>query len=208
MFDASRAKRNNQPTVFQRQLQSPARVPTMPRNAAREKNTDSNRRVFVTVGTTSFDALIQTLDSPTVCASLKSKGYDGLTMQIGRGVYKPRRIAKKTPGFDVKIVDYLPSIEDELRDAALVISHAGAGSVFETLKFGKPLLVVVNKSLMDNHQKELAMELEERGHVRWCVPEGLRDAIGGLAEDGSGFEFERYEPGACTLGEVLDDLLF
>ena len=200
-------KENNQPTVFRRHSSRP-RAPTMPRNAAREQKTDKNRRVFVTVGTTSFDALIETMDSPAVSASLKSKGYDGLTMQIGRGVYKPNRIAKKTLGFDVKIVEYLPSIEDELRDAALVISHAGAGSVFETLKFGKPLLVVVNESLMDNHQKELAMELEERGHVKWCVPEGLRDAIEGLADDGSGFEFARYEPGVCSLGEVLDDLLF
>jgi UDP-N-acetylglucosamine transferase subunit ALG13 len=33
-----------------------------------------------------------------------------------------------------------------------VVSHAGAGSVFEALGGRRPLLVVVNETLMDNHQ--------------------------------------------------------
>lgn len=166
-----------------------------------------SRRVFVTVGTTSFDALARAMDDPRIVDALVRKGFTGLTMQIGRGAYRPRRIANAR-AFDVEIVDYLPSIDREIARAALVISHAGAGSVFETLRARRPLLVVVNETLMDNHQRELAEELEEMKCLRWCVPEGLLRAIEALADDGSAFEFAPYEPGECTIAETLDELLF
>jgi beta-1,4-N-acetylglucosaminyltransferase len=174
----------------------------MPRGAKPQPH-----RVFVTVGTTSFDALARAIDDPRVVDALVRKGFTGLTMQIGRGTYRPQRITNAR-AFDVEIVDYLPSIEDEIARAALVISHAGAGSVFETLRSGRPLLVVVNETLMDNHQRELAEELAERQHLRWCLPEGLLRAIEAFADDGSAFEFVRYEPGECTIAAVLDELLF
>lgn len=38
----------------------------------------------------------------------------------------------------------------------LVIGHAGAGTILDTLRNKLPLLVVVNESLMGNHQHEIA----------------------------------------------------
>ena len=37
-------------------------------------------------------------------------------------------------------------------EAALIISHAGSGSLFEALALGRPLLAVPNGLLMHNHQ--------------------------------------------------------
>lgn len=44
-----------------------------------------SKRVFVTVGTTYFDELIQSIDNIEVIKSLSSQGYTELIMQIGKG---------------------------------------------------------------------------------------------------------------------------
>ena len=163
--------------------------------------------MFVTVGTTSFDALIEALDSERTVKVLEQRGFTELTLQIGRGTYAPTTL--RTRGaFKVRVVEYLPSIEREIARAGLVISHAGAGSVFETLRSVTPLLVVVNERLMDNHQVELAEELAERGCLRWCVADGIFVAIEGLELDGSGFARKAYDPGECSIKERLEELLF
>ncbi|CAK1555258.1 unnamed protein product [Leptosia nina] len=59
--------------------------------------------------------------------------------------------------------------EEDIKNADFVISHAGAGSCLEVLDAGKPLLVVVNEDLMDNHQLELAEQLQIDGHLFYCT---------------------------------------
>lgn len=135
------------------------------------------RTVFVTVGTTCFDALVRAVDTREVQQELSARGYTDLVIQMGRGTYNP----KKSNGEDGSlVVDYFtfsPSIVDYLRSASLVISHAGSGSIFETLRLGKPLIVVVNEDLMDNHQTELAEELAERKHLYCARPQALYKTI-------------------------------
>ncbi|XP_072960199.1 uncharacterized protein [Typha angustifolia] len=139
-------------------------------------NVSEKRTVFVTVGTTCFDALVKAVDSRQVKEALFRKGYTDLLIQMGRGTYIPLKVS----GNESLSMDYFtfsPSIANYLRSASLIISHAGAGSIFETLRLGKPLIVVVNADLMDNHQSELAEELADRKHLFCAHPQTLRETI-------------------------------
>ena len=47
---------------------------------------------------------------------------------------------------------------------------AGAGCIMEALSLRKPLVVVINELLMDNHQTELARRLNSDGHLVYTTP--------------------------------------
>lgn len=52
-----------------------------------------------------------------------------------------------------------------IRKADLVVSHAGTGSILDTLRCQRPLIVVTNSSLMDGHQTEVALQFEKEGYL-------------------------------------------
>lgn len=64
-----------------------------------------------------------------------------------------------------------------MNGADLVISHAGAGSCLEALAASKPLIVVTNELLMDNHQLELAEQLCKDGHLYYCTCDTLLELL-------------------------------
>ncbi len=98
---------------------------------------------------------------------------------------------------------FAPDLGSYVRDAALVISHAGAGSVFEALRAHKPLLVVVNEALMDNHQAELAHALAQEGHLAYCAPQQLLAAFEALRPE----QLRPYAPAsAAPLARAIDTL--
>lgn len=66
------------------------------------------------------------------------------------------------------------------------MSHAGSGSVFEALSLGRPLVVVPNPILMDNHQAELAEHLEREGVAARAEPEAASLAAAVRAVGGGG----------------------
>lgn len=47
------------------------------------------KHVFVTVGTTKFDPMVEAIDKAAVLSSLSSKGFSSLTAQIGHGDHVP-----------------------------------------------------------------------------------------------------------------------
>ena len=71
---------------------------------------------------------------------------------------------------------------------------AGSGSIFETLRLAKPLIVVVNEDLMDNHQSELAEELAERKHLYCARPQTLHQIIADMNLE----SLIPYSPGDAT----------
>ncbi|KAB5556274.1 hypothetical protein DKX38_007183 [Salix brachista] len=160
-----------------------------------EDNVKQEKKVvFVTVGTTLFDALVRTVDTKEVKQELIRKGYTHLVIQMGRGSYTPTKSDGEDGSLAVDYFTFSPSIADHLRSASLVISHAGSGSIFETLRLGKPLIVVVNEDLMDNHQSELAEELAERKHLYCAHPQTLHQTISDMNVE----SLLPYPPGDAT----------
>ena len=143
--------------------------------------------VFVTVGSTSFDDLISAVHVPHVHHLLKTQGYTHIIYQIGTGddsIFLHRN--EPTDDSDTLTVEYFRSknsIAPYIQNAALVICHAGVGTVMETLRMKKQVVVVVNPSLMDNHQLEVAAALEADKHVYLCrAPNVLEKVLANISK--------------------------
>ncbi|KAE8688498.1 Glycosyltransferase family protein 28 isoform 2 [Hibiscus syriacus] len=135
------------------------------------------RVVFITVGTTCFDALVKGVDSQEVKDELLRRGYTNLLIQMGRGSYLPTKSTGDDGSLAVDYFTFSSSIAEHLKSASFVISHAGSGSIFETMRLDKPLIVVVNEDPMDNHQSELAEEFVERKHLYCARPPTLHRSL-------------------------------
>jgi len=121
------------------------------------------RTIFITVGTTQFNALVSAASSPAFLSAARALGYARVLIQHGRGP-APAPCAAGPSLAALECYPLKPDISADLSAAALCVSHAGAGSVFEALRAGVPLLVACNPALADNHQEELAAAMAGGGH--------------------------------------------
>jgi len=131
------------------------------------------RRLFVTVGTTKFEKLIDTVASDDVLEKLINLGFTEVQFQIGNGQHEPKEHSKIT----LKYNKFFENFIDEIVESDLIISHAGAGTCLDVLKCEKPLIVVNNDELMDNHQQELGEELATNNYAVYCECDTLIDAL-------------------------------
>ena len=67
--------------------------------------------------------------------------------------------------FTLRAFGFANNINTYISQADLVVSHAGTGSILDTLRLKKPLIVVTNDSLMDNHQAEIAARFEAENYL-------------------------------------------
>lgn len=168
-------------------------------------------KIFVSVGTTKFDELIEKITSQQILIYLQRKGCKYLTIQIGNGVeIDNSNVKSASTEFNIEIDWYRfkPSIRDDIESADLVISHAGAGSCMEVLNSKKLLIVVINENLMDNHQIELAEQLHKDGHLLYCTPKTLGQTLENLNELSQNLRlFESAEPNLDKFVSYLDKFM-
>jgi UDP-N-acetylglucosamine transferase subunit ALG13 len=112
-----------------------------------------NNYIFVTVGTAPFPRLIKSMDQ--IAKILEDK----VIMQIGKTSYQP----KNTEYFDFKDYDKIRQLN---KDAKMIITHAGVGSILTALDYGKPLIIVPRlkkyREINDDHQLEIAHLLKKQ----------------------------------------------
>eukprot|EP00051_Salpingoeca_urceolata_P027162 m.480257 g.480257 ORF g.480257 m.480257 type:complete len:175 (+) comp21752_c0_seq1:70-594(+) len=159
------------------------------------------RWVFVTVGTTSFDQLIDLVNTRELQQVLRARGFVGIKVQLGRGKARP---SSHLSGFWVEWYDFKPSLAQDMGDASLVISHAGAGTVLECLEIQTPLLVVINETLMGNHQLELAEQMHKDGFLLYASCATLVSVVS-TADVGSLSKYTAADP--STFANFLDSAL-
>jgi beta-1,4-N-acetylglucosaminyltransferase len=121
--------------------------------------------IFITVGTTEFDQLIEAIDNLEFLVVLRDKGFTKLTIQLGRGTYEPSCLLNEASrlGIELDVFRFKPTLDEDMSTADLIVSHCGAGSILEAVKNRKLLVVVVNETLQDNHQTDLADAMTAAG---------------------------------------------
>lgn len=82
--------------------------------------------------------------------------------------------SSKYRGFEMVVFPFSNDICQFISESDLVISHAGTGSIIDTLRLEKPLIVVTNDKLMNKHQEEVADELVKLGCCRKMTIEDMK----------------------------------
>ncbi|KAF8638814.1 hypothetical protein AX17_001872 [Amanita inopinata Kibby_2008] len=142
---------------------------------------------FVTVGSTGFDSLIEAALSKSFLNALHDKGFKRLVVQCGNSntgheAFRNSgdQVVLSNDGIEIELWKYKPVLQAEYEKADMVISHAGSGTILEVLRLCKPLIVVPNPTLLDNHQEELAWALENLGFLRTSTVCDLVSTIKGF----------------------------
>lgn len=104
--------------------------------------------VLVTVGTTSFDPLVEAIDTGPFA--------DKALLQIADGDYQPR---------SARWFKFDKNIQKHIDNADVVVCHAGAGSIYNLLERGIVPLVVPNTIRRDQHQLEIARWLAKKQYA-------------------------------------------
>ena len=140
------------------------------------------RRVFVTVGTTSFEGLVNAVQSKDVLESFRNIGVEEVRVQMGdSGTAEGKRTYQD---LQLEFFRYKNDIKADIERADLIVSHAGAGTVLDVLGQQKRLIVVPNDALMDNHQDELATYLSVKKYAYSSTVATLSDTLNSvLTED-------------------------
>jgi UDP-N-acetylglucosamine transferase subunit ALG13 len=99
--------------------------------------------IFVTIGTQEpFDRLIEMVDE--LALSLKE---DKIIAQVIKSNYSVKNI---------EVIDFVSphDFEKLFKDAQLIISHAGMGSIITALTIGKPIVVMPRLASLGEHRNE------------------------------------------------------
>ncbi|MBI2084166.1 MAG: hypothetical protein HYT70_00930 [Candidatus Aenigmarchaeota archaeon] len=139
--------------------------------------------IFVIAGEPSFEELIKEIDR--IVPELK----EPVIAQIGNGKYIP----KNCKWFRVHFPLY-----PYYKKADIIVSHHGAGTIFEVLKFHKKLICVENA--FKGRNPDLMSELSKGGYLIDCKKiSDLKKCIS-LARK---TKIKKYKSPKCEIGETI-----
>lgn len=141
--------------------------------------------IFVTVGTTAFESLIKAVDV------ISSQIEENIICQIADGKYTPK---------NCEYFRFKPTLENEFKNADLVICHGGAGTLFKLLELNKKIISIPNLERLDKHQTDLIDTLSEWNHIISCYElTELKTKI----LDSNNISLTKYENPECRIAEEI-----
>ena len=148
--------------------------------------------IFVCTGSVaSFDKLIYNVDKLIKNKKIKEK----IIMQIGYGKYIPKNC--KWFRFDDNLDKYY-------KKSKLIISHAGAGIIYECLEKNKKLIVIENPSIKNKHQNQIAYKFSKEKYIIWCKKlEDLENCI----KESKKFNYKKYDKPICNIHKKIEEVL-
>jgi len=145
--------------------------------------------IFVTVGSTSFDELIMKVDELIETKFIK----DEVIAQIGRGEYIPKYM---------KWFRFAKSLDSYIAQADLIITHGGAGTLYEILHFKKRAVAIMNPKAINNrefpeemHRRHMIILCENLENLEKCILKALSS------------KFKMYVPPRCEIHKVITQYL-
>ena len=149
-------------------------------------------KVLVTVGTYKFDELIKKIDE------IASEKKIEFVCQIGQGKYIPK---------NCESFSFSTNFAEKVDNSELIITHAGAGTIYSLLENKKNLIVVPNVNRVDKHQLEIAKYVSDNKYCLSCLD--VNDIGTFLGRAGTFIKQEKqfYEKEAfCKYSEIIDYL--
>lgn len=189
------------------------------------------KQVLVTTGATvTFTKLIKFSLNPEFVKRLLSQGYTRLVIQYGKSSNSLQLVKDLLDKLSVRfklsnklqnndIINVTLSSEKEIikircisfdRDLVevytaksdLVISHAGTGSILDSLRLHRKLIVLINEDLKDNHQLQIARAFEQQDVL--SVATGTIDQFISLVSQIETHEFKHIsQPNASIVEDII-----
>jgi beta-1,4-N-acetylglucosaminyltransferase len=139
-------------------------------------------KVLVSVGTYKFDELIKKIDDIAF-----DQKYE-FTCQIGQGSYVPK---------NCESFSFSNNFAEKVDKSDVIITHAGAGTVYSLLENKKNLIVVPNTDRVDKHQLEIAQFVSDNKYCLSCfevndIESFLRQVDRFIAHEKASYEKELF----------------
>jgi beta-1,4-N-acetylglucosaminyltransferase len=139
--------------------------------------------IFVTVGTTAFEGLIEAADK-------LPKDLD-IIIQKADGAYEPKHH---------EFLEYTHEFEKYVDAAEIIITHGGAGTLFDLMDKGKKIIGIANEERSDHHQADLLQELSDSGYILWCQDPG---ELAKCVEQAKSFVPKKYQKPENKIAEDI-----
>ena len=140
--------------------------------------------IFVTVGTTKFDKLIEKVDKMVGQGKIKN-----VVAQIGNGNYIPKNI---------KWFRFANSLNSYYKKSKLIISHEGAGTTFEIINLNKKAIALTNPDTVYN--PDIIKKFSSTRQILWCKD---LDQLEKYIKKSKKFKPKKYKKSECKIGKKI-----